>query len=354
MRARRVGPGAWSASLLVLLVVAGCSHAAAPSPTPDATPPPVVTSSPPTTSAVPTTSSSALPPAGAPTDPLTGGHPSANPVIAVKIDNTYFEVPQFGVSDADVVYVEQVEGGLTRLIAVFHTTFPTEVGPVRSVRSTDSQLLTVYGKPVLVFSGGADGPLGMLAATPIINGSDLDVYWRSDVATGTYNLHADLQKVAAQAKNLGAGTPGPVGFSFAAKDARVAAGKPATDLRVVMQAGETDFVYSGGHYVRHRDGEPLSDYQGKPELADNVLVQSVTDEPDGTVDTNGAPSMLSHTIGTGEVTLYRDGRAIAGTWTRTAADQPFQFLDDKGEPLPFKPGRTWVLLAPPQTTVTVS
>lgn len=342
MPGRRVIAG----TLAALMFVAGCSQSGSPQPVSSSSPAPP----PPTTVASSAASSTAQ--AGA-VDPLTGGQVSANPVIAVKIDNTFFEVAQFGVSDADVVYVEQVEGGLTRLIAVFHTVLSKEVGPVRSVRSTDSQLLTVYGKPVLVFSGGADGPLGMLAKTPIINASGFDAYWRSDVAYGTYNLHADLQKVAAQAKSLGATAPTDVGFVFAATDPRVDAGPKATSLKVVMQAGETDFVFSGGHYVRHRNGQPMSDYQGRPQVADNVLVQQVTDEPDGTVDTNGQPSMLSHTIGTGAVTLYRDGHAITGTWQRPAPDQPFTYLDAQGQPLPFKPGHTWVLLAPPKTVVTV-
>ena len=76
-----------------------------------------------------------------PGNPLTGGKVTANPVVAVKIDNTSAGRPQYGISQADVVYIEQVEGGLTRMMAVFHTHLPTEVGPVRSVRTTDVELL---------------------------------------------------------------------------------------------------------------------------------------------------------------------------------------------------------------------
>jgi hypothetical protein len=287
---------------------------------------------------------------GAPVDPLSGGPLSQNPVVAVKIDNTYFGTAQFGVSAADVVYVEQVEGGLTRLIAVFHSDLTQEVGPVRSVRSTDAELLPAYGKPALVFSGGAGGPLAALAATPVVDTSGWNGYFRSDVAYGSYNLHARLGDIVSEGGSEL--TPArSIGFTFAEKDSRVAAAPSATTVHVVMQAGKTDFSYQDGRYQRMRNGDAVADYQGVPQVADNVLVQHVTDEPDGTVDSVGSPSYISHTVGSGAVTLYRDGHAIPGTWKRTSADGAFSYLDAAGKPLPFKPGKTWVILAPQSAQV---
>ena len=278
-------------------------------------------------------------------DPLTGGAPNAGPVLAVKIDNTFFEVAQFGIADADVVYVEQVEGGLTRLIAIFHTTMPTEVGPVRSVRSTDAQLLPAFGRPGLVFAGGAGGPMTALAATPIVDTSLLAAaYFRSSVARGSYNLHADLTKVVATAHDLSPARY--VGFDFAPGSPLVAAGRPVSSLQVVMQAGGVAFAYRSGRFVRTRGGSEVSDYQGRPEVADNVLVQRVVETPDGTVDTLGAPSYLSSTVGSGTVSLFRNGHEIAGTWKRAKPTDPFTYAAADGRPLPFAPGRTWVALAP--------
>ncbi len=320
--------------------VAAVSSSAAPSPV--ATTPKATTSKP---------TPKPTPAAPAPVDPLTGGTLSTNPAIAVKIDNTYVAIPQFGVADADIVYVEQVEGGLTRLIAIFHSTLPNEVGPVRSVRTTDSQLLPAFGKPALVFSGGAPGPLADLAATPVIDTTPYtNAYFRSPVATGTYNLHADLTKIKAEVKGL---VPArSIGFHFAPKSAVVAAGKPITSISVVMQVGTTDFAYTGGHYVRMRDGSPVSDYQGKLEQADNVLVQNITDVPDGYYDSIGSPSYLSRTVGAGTVTLYRDGHAVTGTWQRSKVGNGFTYLDSKGAQLPFKPGKTWIMLAPQSAQIT--
>jgi hypothetical protein len=285
-------------------------------------------------------------------DPLTGGPPNSLPVIAVKIDNTYFGVRQFGVADADVVFVEQVEGGLTRLIAVFHSTLPDEVGPVRSVRSTDAQLLPVFGRPALVFAGGAGGPMAALRATRIVDTSALTgAYFRSPLASGTYNLHADLKKIAAGPTGL---QPAKyLGLHFATTSPLIAAGRRVSTIHLVMQAADVDFTYRSHRFVRTRHGGDVLDHQGKPQQADNVLVQHVVDEPDGTVDSVGSPSYLSKTVGSGTVTLFRDGAAIPGTWKRAAPTDPFVYSDATGHPLPFKPGKTWIALAPQSAQLTL-
>ena len=101
---------------------------------------PVVTSAP--ASPDPTASPTSKPkPKPKPADPLTGGRVSDNEVIAVKVENIDAARPQVGLRQADIVFVEEVEGAQTRLVAVYHTAFPSRLGPVRSARGTDVQLL---------------------------------------------------------------------------------------------------------------------------------------------------------------------------------------------------------------------
>jgi len=287
------------------------------------------------------------------TDPLTGGKPSKNPVVAVKIDNTAGGRPQYGVAKADLVYIEQVEGGLTRMIAVFHTNLPTEVGPVRSVRSTDVELLPKYGSPILAFSGGAGGPLAMLAASSVVDGSAAGAaYWRSSAAYAPYNLHVDVAKVAA---TLGGAAPKDIGLRFgpAGQDRRLAKAPLVNQIDVVMQAGHTAFIYdkATARYQVAAGGGTAYDASGEALTTENVLVQNVVDEPDGTVDSVGSPSLLSHTVGTGTFTLYRNGRAVTGTWTRPSVGKPTAYLDKAGKPVTFRPGSTWVMLAPQTSSI---
>ena len=350
---------------LPLVLIAGCGSdeiAVPPAPTtepavsssaaPSTTAPPPSTSFSPTVT--PTTTTTSKPPAVRKTSPLTGGKVIDGPVLAVKIDNTSAGRPQFGLAAADIVYVEQVEAGLTRLVAVFQSTLPTEVGPVRSVRSTDVELLQAYGSPGLVFSGGAGGPMSLLAESPLINLSEDSLpqyFWRSDAASAPYNLHADLTKIA---ETEGEVSPTrPIGFSFAEKDARVAAAPKATKISVEMLT-KVQFSYAPVGYQLIHDDEPYDDAGGDPVVADNVLLQNVINEPDGTVDSAGSPSYETHTVGTGTFTLFRDGHAVSGTWKREDADSATTFLDEKGKAVFFKPGKTWVLLAPQNSTVNFS
>jgi len=286
---------------------------------------------------------------------LTGGTLVEGPVVAVKIDNTSAGLPQYGVSQADIVYVEQVEGGLTRLMAVFHTTLATEVGAIRSVRTTDAELLPVFGTPALVFSGGGGVPLEALAATPVVAVSEDSGgpgFWRSDSARAPFNLHSNLQNVVSSVSGIS--QPNNIGLVFSATDPRVDAGPPATSLAVQYQAARVAFAAEDGRYRLMRDGDAESDAEGDAILADNVVFQDVGFEPDGEYDSVGSPSYISHTVGNGTFTLYRDGHAIAGTWSRSAPDQPTQYLDGSGQPVPFKPGKTWVALVPPIASVSVS
>jgi Protein of unknown function (DUF3048) N-terminal domain/Protein of unknown function (DUF3048) C-terminal domain len=279
---------------------------------------------------------------------MVGGPLLDAPVIGVKIDNTAAGFPQYGVSAADIVYVEQVEGGLTRLLAMFHSNLPTDVAAVRSVRTTDAELLPMYGTPALVFSGGAGGPLTELAKQPIVNAAGVGT-WRSGNAPAPYNVHADLQQVNAQLAPLA--PPKDIGFAFADTDPRLDAAPSITSIKARFQAARAEFAYNGSRYDVLRGGEPTRDVQGGPIQADNVLVQNVFAEPDGTRDSVGSPSYFSRTIGTGTFTLFRDGKAITGTWTRPWYDAPTAFLDGSGAPVPFKPGKTWVVLAGQTTSV---
>lgn len=332
-------------------VVAGTSSAApSPSPSPTSSSP---TPTSPTAEPTPEPATSAAeptpePPPAAPVDPLTGGTPSDNPVLAVKIENTAGGWPQYGTGQADVVYVEQVEGGLTRLLALFHSSLPEEVGAVRSLRTTDTEVLPAYGSPALLFSGGAGGPLDALAATPVVDASGMGVTWRSSAAKAPYNLHANLQQLAAA---VGDRSPArDAGFTFAAGDPRLDAAPAVTSIAVQFQAARAAFAWNGSAYAVQRNGGSAADAQGTPITADNVVVMNVVAEPDGVVDSVGSPSYISHTVGDGSFTLFRNGRALDGHWWRGAADQPFRYEDANGAALPFAPGRTWIVLATQTTT----
>jgi hypothetical protein len=143
-------------------------------------------------------------------------------------------------------------------------------------------------------------------------------------------------------------------MAFAATDPAVDAAPATASVTVRYQAAEMGFGWTGSNYQVYRQDSPLDQAGGTPVVADNLLIQHVDFQPDGEVDSVGSPSFISHTVGSGSFELYRDGKVLSGTWSRPAPDQIFQFLNGNGQPVPFKPGKTWVALVPGSASVSTS
>jgi hypothetical protein len=272
-----------------------------------------------------------------PTNPLTGGKVSGNPVLAVKVENTAAARPHAGLSQADIVFVQEVEGAQTRLVAVYHSRLPTRLGPVRSARTTDAELLPLFGRPGLVYSG-ANGRvqrrLDRASLVPIYRET------RDRRRVAPHNVFVDLARIARTERP---GKAQPIGWTFAGKPSQ----RGQADDKAVSKVGNDvfGFDYANGRYTitwrgqRYIDGD-----NGTVARADNVVIMRVRNVPDGNRDVLGSPSMLSKTIGRGAVTVYRDGRKINGTWARSRASGPLRFTDPAGQAIALRPGQTWVTL----------
>ena len=271
------------------------------------------------------------------TNPLTGGKVSGNPVIAVKVENTAAARPQVGLSLADIVFVQEVEGAQTRLVAAYHSRLPTRLGPVRSARTTDAELLPLFGKPGLVYSGANGRVQRRLNAASLV-----PIYreTRDRRRVAPHNVFVDLARIA-RTERLGKAQP--IGWTFAGKPSQ--RGQAAD--KAVSKVGNDVFAfnYNDGRYTvswrgqRYVDGD--SDAVAR---ADNVVIMRVRNVPDGNRDVLGSASVLSKTVGRGTVSVYRDGRKISGSWARSKASEPLQFTDPAGQPIALRPGQTWVTL----------
>jgi Protein of unknown function (DUF3048) N-terminal domain/Protein of unknown function (DUF3048) C-terminal domain len=283
----------------------------------------------------------------APVNPLTGiGALPKTPVIAVKIDDTPPGQPQVGVDKADVIYIEEAEGGLTRLIGVFGTNKPV-VGYVRSTRPSDPDLLLQYGKITLAASGGGHDALPLLDKSGL-KGWIMDrlapFYYRVYRPQSTYiNVELNLAKVAAKVH-----TPAPrsIGWSFSPTITGLTSTK-ATDIltRVGSQTVEFRWNRSLHKYIRYIDGVAQRAADGKFIAMSNVIVQKcrVVPHPQDT-DVNGNPSQFTITTGTGVVSVFRNGRRINGTWTRHHLSQGTTLTDGHGHVIALSPGGTFVAL----------
>ncbi|MDF2093859.1 DUF3048 domain-containing protein [Knoellia sp. 3-2P3] len=280
--------------------------------------------------------------------PLRGG-----PVLAVKIDNTPSARPRVGLDVADVVYVEPVEGGLTRLLAVFSSRLPKEVGPVRSARESDIDLVANYGRVAFAYSGGSAYTVRALARGRQVNLSydaSGEGFRRERSRPAPYNVIGDPAALLARAG--GSVTPKDIGFRFGppAKGgtaaASVTARWPASRVSLAWNAKRRQYLVT-------TDGKADVGPDGRQHGASTVVVQYVGSHLSGNRDVNGMPTPLVDLTGKGKVVVLRDGKAWSGTWKRASATAPTS-LTAGGKPITLAPGGpVWVLLVTPGQGVTV-
>jgi Protein of unknown function (DUF3048) N-terminal domain/Protein of unknown function (DUF3048) C-terminal domain len=347
----------WVAALTgIALALGGCSGDDTPAaqPTPSAAPTTPTPTPPPTR---PKAKPKPRPPA---VNPLTGrGRVPRGPVIAVKIDDTAAGRPPIGLEAANVVYVEQVEAGATRLVAVYASRHPDRVGPVRSVRTSDPRLLAPYAGPALAYSGGAGGPLRALHRSRVVDGgvgAHPGAYSRSGARPAPYNLIVNLAGLAGHLPRRTARAR-DVGFRWGVEDPHLATSRNAR--RVTATVGRTRITFrwdweshrwlrllpSGG-VSRTRSGVRI----GTP----NLIIQFCRTRRDGgNVDVNGSPSIYTETVGRGTALVFRDGRMLVARWSRLSNRSPTRFVDRAGRDLLLRPGGAWLLLASRGSRTTV-
>lgn len=300
--------------------------------------------------ASPSSTTTTVTPTPTPTgpSPLVGG-----PVLAVKIDNTSAARPRIGLDQADVVYVEPVEGGLTRLLAVFSRTMPAEVGPVRSGRESDVDLVANYGKVALAFSGSSSYTARILNKGAQVNLSfdqSRRGYRRDSSRPAPYNVIGNPKELLARAG--GSVKPQDIGFRYGDL---TPGGRAATSVAVRWASARVSLAWDTKRkqYLVTTDGRKDVSPAGSQYGAGTVVVQYVKTRPSGNKDVNGQRTPVVQVVGSGKATVLREGKAWDATWTRRSATAPTVFTAG-GERLTFAPkGPVWVLLVAPGQSVAV-
>ncbi|WP_323748059.1 DUF3048 domain-containing protein [Catenulispora rubra] len=268
----------------------------------------------------------------------------------MKIDNIVYARPQTGLASADVVYAIEVEGGLSRFLAVYdsnHLPSGGKIGPVRSARESDLPILEQYGKVDFAYSGALSVFLPVLAAADIYNTSpdqDGAAFSRDDSRNAPYNEYLDPTKVLSDFPNTAAAKD--IGFRFGPAPA---GGVPTTTATARMPSASFTFTWDAGkgEYLIAMDGRDASTTDGGPLGAPTIVLQKVaeTTSPRGFHDVPDQLSPYAPTVGNGQAVVLRDGNSYTGTWSRPndAATTSFTF---NGQPMPFHPGPVWIVLTP--------
>lgn len=267
------------------------------------------------------------------------------PIIAVKIDNYRLARPHFGLDQADAVMEVNVEGA-SRFIALFHSRTPPVVGPARSARTTDLDLLAAMNRPIFAYSGANPGVNRWLGSAED-SGMLVDFsaqrngcYGRSHNRPGPHNLLLDPSCVLASVSDAGPARPlWTIDPAWAVTDAIPSS--PDTTFRVAMDGVRVEWTWdrTSGTYLRSQDGEPHTVDTGERIAASTVVELAAVHTP-SPVDSR-SPNVV--TLGSGSARVHRDGQAIPATWTREDPQDPFTFSDaTTGAALPLDAGVTFL------------
>jgi hypothetical protein len=282
------------------------------------------------------------------------------PAVAVKIDNVDAARPQTGINQADVVYEEMVEGGLSRLAAIYQSQYPTLVGPVRSGRLTDAGIADDLNHPVLAYSGTNAIFLPILQSQPVtgINAENHPALFpQNGNLPAPHNTFTNVQALAGLSTTH---APPPPLFSYLLPRT-VFGGRGATPARHIgisfPSAQVTwDYYPQVKGWLRGQDGTADLDSAHQQVEAANVVVLFVTYITSGIASGEGvAPTPIPEGIltGSGQAWFLSAGKLLKGTWSRQSLTSVAQYRSLSGAPIRLTPGRTWVELVPTGSTPTV-
>ncbi|WP_435850845.1 DUF3048 domain-containing protein [Streptomyces mirabilis] len=278
------------------------------------------------------------------TAPTRSPSSTAGPVLAVKIDNVSAARPQTGLDAADVVYAEQVEGGLSRLMAIFASKLPSTVGPVRSARESDLELLRQFDRPTLAFSGAQHKLLPVIAKAPVhaVSADEgSSAYYRSASKVAPHNLFLHPKQLMHSAPGAAALT---TGFHFGAAPA---GGSAETSRTVRFPAASFTFAWSASkhRWLVSMDGTPTVTTDGNRVAPATVVVQYVEVRNSKYHDVLGNNTPYTETVGSGTAKVLRDGKVYDVDWKRPTAGDGTDFTTADGAPMNFAKGQVWVVFA---------
>lgn len=325
-------------TVVAVTALAACSGGVAPTPTKDPRPTP----------------QAVVAPLAFEVAPLTGEVVAAGsvnrPALSVKIDNHEDARPHIALNQTDIVFEELVEGGLTRYVAIWHSEVPAEVGPVRSIRPMDPDIITPFGG-LVAYSGGQQQFVAMMQAAPVVNlvfdYDDTGLFYRADERPGPHDVILKAQEAVGRYPEVA--KPGPQ-FRFAGPP-RLAAlpGTPTSTISLrFSDARYPSWSWDGatGTWLRSQEDSPDNEASGARIAAVNVVTMKVA------IDRSYGIVPKTVMVGSGEAWVSTGGKTIKGTWSKAAQDQPIVLTAEDGTVLPLAPGNTWVELVPDSGSIT--
>jgi hypothetical protein len=286
-----------------------------------------------------------------PISKLSGKAANDGPIVVVKIDDTDQAHPQVGIDKADLIYIEQVEGGLVRLAALFSTEIPERIGPVRSARISDIDLLAQYGKVAFFYSGAQTKMLPIIDAANLHNlGAQKEspkLYTRDANRLAPFDMIISGPELRNRISELDVATMKDAHWKFGDLDKALLEdpnNKKIKSVKVSWPAANYVATWNGNSWDLLHNGKSNVTSDGIQISPATFVIQNVVITNSEFVDKTGAVTPLSVTVGEGSGWILRDGIAIPATWNRPSPTDGTTWSDANGEEIKFASGQIWVAL----------
>lgn len=269
------------------------------------------------------------------------------PAVAIKVENDPAARPLSGLEDADVVYEEVVEGGITRFMAIYHCGESKRVGSVRSARFDDPKIALPFTR-ILAFSGSntiVGRELKRQGITTLVEGMKGTAFYR--VPPGSPSVHsvfADTEKL----RDFAARKATPPNTNVFPRGDLPDGLRKASSVKINFERENTiEYQWKNGSWMRFEGGQKFTT-RGHGQIGvPNLLIQEVeVDNSNQIVDVEGNPSPDINLLGKGKAVLFREGSAQIGEWNIAKEAGPPTFTSNSGRAFSFADGPVWVELVP--------
>lgn len=283
--------------------------------------------------------------------------------LAVMVDNTASSVPHAGLNRADLVYEAFVEGGITRLMAVYWRQDAEKIMPVRSARTPFvnwvSELGAMYGHAGGAVTENEANAVGQIfeygirdlnAFSPVSS----NYYYRDHDRNEPYNLATSTVYLREAAAQLGyAGPPTVTPWVFREPGATLPPGAPAGGIEVDYSGRLYAWQYiqwkwdaTAKRYLRFQFGGPEVDAETGEQLAFSTVV--VMRVPSHVVDASG--HVILDQFGEGPATVFTGGQAYEGAWKKDSRTAHTSFVTARGETIVFERGPIFIQVIGTEST----
>jgi hypothetical protein len=261
----------------------------------------------------------------------------------VKYGNAKPDRPHYGLNQADLIYVEEVEWGLTRIAAMFNTKFPAVVGPTRSARISDLEILMQFERPGLVFSGANDVLLKAVRKSNAVSLSPSDrpdFYYRNLSKEAPHNQLVRLASLMAKEKKVS--VVSDVGFVFDVVPP--AGGAKVGKFQASWPSAKVSGAWTKAGWQISFDGSVHRDAQTKALLVPRTVVLQFAEHRESAYgDRFGGKTPLVKTVGEGRAVVLRNGQSYEAQWSRPDKTSGTSFTSS-GAVLPFDVGQVFIVL----------